>query len=176
MTGVQTCALPISLYRQFTVTIAVSVIISTIVALTLSPVMCSMLLKPQSHRRKPKFFRLINYWLARGTRFYCKMTGRAVARPRRMLTAFGLSLVFIYVANMLAPSSFMSPEDQGYFTVELELPEGATIERTRAVTDRARAFLQAQPEVDYVLNVTGSSPRTGTNQRSEEHTSELQSR
>ncbi len=153
-----------TLYRQFTVTIAVSVIISTVVALTLSPVMCSMLLKPQSHRRKPKFFRLINYWLARGTRFYCKMTGRAVARPRRMLTAFGLSLVFIYVANMLAPSSFMSPEDQGYFTVELELPEGATIERTRAVTDRARAFLQAQPEVDYVLNVTGSSPRTGTNQ------------
>ncbi len=153
-----------TLYRQFTVTIAVSVIISTIVALTLSPVMCSMLLKPQSHRRKPKFFRLINYWLARGTRFYCKMTGRAVARPRRMLTAFGLSLVFIYVANMLAPSSFMSPEDQGYFTVELELPEGATIERTRAVTDRALAFLQAQPEVDYVLNVTGSSPRTGTNQ------------
>lgn len=153
-----------TLYRQFTVTIAVSVIISTIVALTLSPVMCSMLLKPQSHRRKPKFFRLINYWLARGTRFYCKMTGRAVARPCRMLTAFGLSLVFIYVANMLAPSSFMSPEDQGYFTVELELPEGATIERTRAVTDRALAFLQAQPEVDYVLNVTGSSPRTGTNQ------------
>ena len=153
-----------TLYRQFTVTIAVSVIISTIVALTLSPVMCAMLLKPQSHRRKPKFFRLINYWLARGTRFYCKMTGRAVARPRRMLTAFGLSLVFIYVANMLAPSSFMSPEDQGYFTVELELPEGATIERTRAVTDRALAFLQAQPEVDYVLNVTGSSPRTGTNQ------------
>ena len=153
-----------TLYRQFTVTIAVSVIISTVVALTLSPVMCSMLLKPQSHRRKPKFFRMINYCLARGTRFYCKMTGRAVAHPRRMLSAFGLSLVFIYVANMLAPSSFMSPEDQGYFTVELELPEGATIERTRAVTDRALDFLQAQPEVDYVLNVTGSSPRTGTNQ------------
>ncbi|MDE6854190.1 MAG: efflux RND transporter permease subunit [Muribaculaceae bacterium] len=153
-----------TLYRQFTVTIAVSVIISTVVALTLSPVMCSMLLKPQSHKRKPKFFRLINYWLARGTRFYCKMTGRAVAHPRRMLSAFGLSLVLIYVANMLAPSSFMSPEDQGYFTVELELPEGATIERTRAVTDRALAFLQDQPEVDYVLNVTGSSPRTGTNQ------------
>ena len=149
-----------TLYRQFTVTIAVSVIISTIVALTLSPVMCAMLLKPQSHRRKPKFFRLINYWLARGTRFYCKMTGRAVARPRRMLTAFGLSLVFIYVANMLAPSSFMSPEDQGYFTVELELPEGATIERTRAVTDRALAFLQAQGPPSQLWLPPGTSDCT----------------
>ena len=151
------------LYRQFTITIAVSVIISTIVALTLSPVMCSMLLRPQ-HGRKRKFFRLINYWLAKGNRFYCKMIGRSIAHPRRMLAGFGVAIVIIYVANSLLPTSFMSPEDQGYFTVELELPEGATIERTRAVTERAINFLQSDPDVEYVLNVTGSSPRTGTNQ------------
>ena len=58
----------------------------------------------------------------------------------------------------------MSPEDQGYFTVELELPEGATIERTRKVTDRLITFLQSDKDVKYVLNVTGQSPRTGTNQ------------
>ena len=66
--------------------------------------------------------------------------------------------------NKLVPESFMPQEDQGYFTVELELPEGATIERTREVTDRAMAFLMQDPDVEYVLNVTGSSPRVGSNQ------------
>lgn len=152
------------LYRQFTITIAVSVIISTVVALTLSPVMCAKLLKPSSGRRKPRFFRLINYWLARGNSFYARMVRAAVRAPRRMLAAFGIALVFIYVANSLLPTSFMSAEDQGYFTVELELPEGATIERTRRVTERAIDFLKADKDVEYVLNVTGSSPRAGTNQ------------
>lgn len=152
------------LYRQFTITIAVSVIISTIVALTLSPVMCAKLLRPSSGRRKPRFFRLINYWLARGNSFYARMVRGAVRAPRRMLAAFGIALVFIYVANSLLPTSFMSAEDQGYFTVELELPEGATIERTRRVTERAIDFFKADKDVEYVLNVTGSSPRAGTNQ------------
>ncbi len=153
------------LFRQFTITIAVSVIISTIVALTLSPVMCAKLLKPASHtRRKPKFFRMINYSLLRGNRLYSRIIRAALRRPRRMWAAFGIALVIIYTANALIPTSFMSPEDQGYFTVELELPEGATIERTRAVTERAIAFLQADKDVEYVQNVTGSSPRTGTNQ------------
>lgn len=152
------------LYRQFTITIAVSVIISTVVAITLSPVMCAKLLRPAGHKRKKRFFRLINYWLHRGNNVYGRMILRAIHAPKRMLAGFGLALVFIYVANMLLPTSFMSPEDQGYFTVELELPEGATIERTRQVTDRAIEFLMADEDVEYVLNVTGSSPRTGTNQ------------
>ena len=152
------------LYRQFTVTIAVSVIISTIVAMTLSPVMCAALLRPQGRRRRPRLFRRINLWLARGNNFYCRMIGRALAVPRRMVAAFGIILALIWVMNRFVPTSFMSAEDQGYFTVELELPEGATIERTRRVTDRAMEFLMADRDVEYVLNVTGSSPRTGTNQ------------
>ncbi len=152
------------LYRQFTITIAVSVIISTIVALTLSPVMCAYLLRPADGRRKWRVFRMINVWLTRGNRFYHRMIRRTLSAPKRMLAAFGIALVFIFVANMLVPTSFMSPEDQGYFTVELELPEGSTIERTREVTDRAIAFLTADPDVEYVLNVTGSGTRTGTNQ------------
>lgn len=152
------------LYRQFTVTIAVSVIISTIVALTLSPVMCAAMLRPASRRRPWRGFRLINLWLARGNRLYHRLILAALGAPRRMWAAFGLAIVFIFVANSLVPTSFMSPEDQGYFTVELELPEGATIERTRAVTDRAIAFLEADPDVEYVMNVTGSGTRTGTNQ------------
>ena len=152
------------LYRQFTITIAVSVIISTVVALTLSPVMCAALLRPATRRKKARVFRLINYWLARGNNFYCRMIRRALGVPRRMLAAFGIVLALIWVLNRFVPTSFMSAEDQGYFTVELELPEGSTIERTRVVTDRAMQFLMADRDVEYVLNVTGSSPRTGTNQ------------
>lgn len=152
------------LYRQFTVTIAVSVIISTIVALTLSPVMCAKLLKPASKKKKAKVFRLINVWLGRGNRTYGNAIRRVVNNPKRMYVAFGLVLVFIYMMNALMPRSFMSQEDQGYFTVELELPEGATIERTRVVTERAMDYLLKDEDVEYVLNVTGSSPRVGSNQ------------
>ncbi len=152
------------LYRQFTITIAVSVIISTIVALTLSPVMCAYLLKPGTGTTKNRFFRSINYSLLRSNRFYGRIVRRGLVSPRRMFALFGLVLIAIWVMNRIVPQSFLPQEDQGYFTVELELPEGATIERTRTVTERAMAFLMEQPEVDHILNVNGSSPRLGSNQ------------
>lgn len=152
------------LYRQFTITIAVSVIISTIVALTLTPVMCSKLLKREEKTKKNIGFRYINLWLNKGNKIYGRKVLQSIRHPKRMFAIFGLALVFIYVMNSLMPTSFMSQEDQGYFTVELELPEGATIERTREITERAMAYLLNDPDVEFVLNVTGSSPRVGTNQ------------
>lgn len=151
------------LYRQFTITIAVSVIISTIVALTLSPVMCSKLLRPESNKRKPKFFRMINEWLQKAAEAYTKIIRKTVAHPVITISLFGVALALIVVLNYIVPTSFMSQEDQGYFTVELELPEGASIERTRKVTDRAMTILLNEPDIAEVLNVTGSSPRVGTN-------------
>lgn len=152
------------LYRQFTITIAVSVVISTIVALTLTPVMCSKMLRPVAKGRKAKLFRIINYWLNRGNRIYSRTIKRTLRNPKLMYGTSGLAIVLIYIMNSMLPESFMSQEDQGYFTVELELPEGATIERSRLVTERAMAFLMNDPDVEFVLNVTGSSPRVGTNQ------------
>ena len=152
------------LYRQFTITIAVSVVISTVVALTLSPVMCALFLRPEGEGKKNRFFRRINLTLATGNKFYGRMIQGALKHSRRMFAAFGIVLIGIWLMNRLVPQSFMPQEDQGYFTVELELPEGATIERTREVTDRAMKFMMADPDVEYVLNVTGSSPRVGTNQ------------
>lgn len=66
------------LYRQFTITIAVSVIISTVVALTLTPVMCSMLLRPATNKKKAKIFRLINVWLNKGNHFYVRSISRVL--------------------------------------------------------------------------------------------------
>lgn len=152
------------LYRQFTITIAVSVIISTVVALTLSPVMCSLFLRPEDGSKKKRIFRYINYYLARGNTIYGRMIVRALSHSRRVFAAFGIVLIGMWLMNRIVPQSFLPQEDQGYFTVELELPEGATIERTRKITDQAMDFLMKDPDIQYVLNVTGSSPRVGTNQ------------
>lgn len=158
------------LYRQFTVTIVVSVLISTVVALTLSPVMCSLILKPDSGKRKNIIFRKINEWLNLGNNKYVAVIKKIIKHPRRVLSAFGMVLIFILLIHRLVPTSFLPVEDQGYFKVELELPEGATLERTRIVTDRAVAYLQKNPYVEYVQSVTGTSPRIGSNQSRSELT------
>lgn len=151
------------LYRQFAITIVVSVLISAVVALTLSPAMCAIILRPGGER-KNVVFRKINQWLVTGNHKYGKILDKALLHPRRIMAGFGMVLVFIFVLNRVIPGSFIPEEDQGYFKVELELPEGATLERTRIVTERAVEYLQTLPAVDYVQNVTGSSPRVGTNQ------------
>ena len=152
------------LYRQFTITIAVSVLLSTVVALTLSPVMCSLILRPDNGKKKNIVFRKINQWLAFGNHRYIGTIDRSLKNPKRLMSAFGVVVAAIFLIHHLIPTSFLPVEDQGYFRVELELPEGATLERTRVVTDRAIAYLMDNPYVEYVQNVTGSSQRVGTNQ------------
>ncbi|NDV60315.1 efflux RND transporter permease subunit [Bacteroides sp. 519] len=151
------------LYRQFTVTIVVSVLISTVVALTLSPVMCSLILK-HNGKKKNIVFRKINIWLNKGNKKYVGYVNKSLFNPRRVFTIFGLIIVFIFFLNKMIPTSFLPTEDQGYFRVELELPEGATLERTRIVTERAIDYLMKNPDIAYVQNVTGSSPRVGSSQ------------
>ena len=158
------------LYRQFTITIAVSVLLSTVVALTLSPVMCSLILKPGSGKKKNIVFRKINEWLNISNHKYIGVISRVIKHPRRLMSAFGMVLIAIFIIHRLIPTSFLPAEDQGYFKVELELPEGATLERTRIVTDRAVKYLEKNPYVAYVQNVTGSSPRVGSNQARSELT------
>ncbi|MDO4180022.1 MAG: multidrug efflux RND transporter permease subunit [Bacteroidales bacterium] len=159
------------LYRQFTVTIVVSVLLSTVVALTLSPVMCSLILRPEDPD-KPKniVFRRINSWLNIGNRKYASIIGRTVKHPRRILAAFGMMLIAILLIHRITPTSFLPIEDQGYFKIELELPEGATLERTRKVTERAVDYLMQNPAVEYVQSVAGSSPRVGSSQARSELT------
>ena len=151
------------LYRQFSITIAVSVILSTVVALTLSPALCAILLRP-TKGEKNIVFRKINEWLEKGNHKYTGLLRKVMQQPRRILAGFGMIIVVIFVLNRVLPTSFIPEEDQGFFTVELELPEGATLERTRTVTNRMIDFLKAQPAVAYVQNVTGSSSRLGTSQ------------
>ena len=159
------------LYRQFTVTIVVSVLLSTVVALTLSPVMCSLILKPEDPNKKKNIvFRRINEWLAIGNHKYVGLIKHIVKHPRRVLSTFGMVLIAILLIHRIIPTSFLPIEDQGYFKIELELPEGATLERTRIVTERAVEYLMRNPAVEYVQSVAGSSPRIGTSQARSELT------
>ncbi len=152
------------LFRQFTVTIAVSVIISTIVALSLTPVMCSLMLRDEHDKPKNKLFRFINRWIDRGNQFYGRIIGASLEHGGRMWLIFACCVIGMIVLNAVLPQSFIPKEDQGYFNVELELPVNATLERTRVVTERAMDALMDNPDVRYVLNVTGSSSRVGTSQ------------
>ena len=159
------------LYRQFTITIVVSVLISTVVALTLSPVMCSLILKKEDpNKRKNVVFRRINEWLGVGTNKYVALIKRILRKQRRVLCAFGVVLIAILLLHRIIPTSFLPTEDQGYFRVELELPEGATLERSRIVSAKAVEYLMSLPSVDYVQSVVGSSPRVGTSQARSELT------
>ena len=99
------------LYRQFSVTIVVSVLLSTVVALTLSPAMCAIILRP-SHKKKAFIFRKINLWLAKGNKKYTKLLRISIANPRRILAGFGMVLVAIFVLNRMLPTSFIPEEDR----------------------------------------------------------------
>lgn len=154
-----------SLYRQFSVTIVVSVIISGIVALTLSPAICALILRPRDKDKKENLvFRKINTWLATGNNKYIDILNKVIHNPRRIIALFGMIIVFIFVLNKITPSSFIPQEDQGYFTVELEMPEGTTLERMKKVSSRAIDYLNHHEAVLHVQSVDGSSPRVGTNQ------------
>ena len=85
-------------------------------------------------------------------------------------STFGMVLIAILLIHRIIPTSFLPIEDQGYFKIELELPEGATLERTRIVTERAVEYLMKNPAVEYVQSVAGSSPRVGTSQARSELT------
>ncbi len=158
------------LYRQFTITIVVSVLISTVVALTLSPVMCSLILRPKKKESSNFIFRGINKMLSNGEERYSKLILTFIKNRKRVMIWFGLVLIFIFMLHKIIPTSFLPVEDQGYFKVELELPENATLERSRVVADRAIDYLMGLDEVEYVQSVVGSSSRVGTSQSATELT------
>jgi multidrug efflux pump len=144
------------LYKQFAITIVVSVMISGFVALTLTPAMCALLLK---HNPPPTrgFFAWFNRQVDALTRGF----GHAVEFViRRMVVAFVLLGVFLYAIWHLfhtLPSSFVPQEDQGYAMVAIVMPQAASLERTQAVAERADAILAKIPGVATRSMITGYS-------------------
>jgi len=143
-----------ALYRQFAATISVSVVISAVNALTLSPALCALMLKPP---RKARFKLFL--WFNRGFDFARDKYGDAVLwLSRRLLVAgavLGLACIAAYGVFSITPSSFLPAEDQGYFLMSVQLPNGASLERTQKVVAGLAKTLKATAGVEHVLGISG---------------------
>jgi len=142
------------LYRQFAVTISIAVVISGLVALTLTPSLCVLILK-REHKQPGRFFRWFNDWFRR-------MTGRYVDGVSWMLRRGGIALALF--AGMVAltlglwritPGSLVPDEDQGFYIAAVFLPDGATLERTDRVVNEVVELIRSNPVNDNVVAFTG---------------------
>ena len=147
------------LYQQFAVTIAISVILSAFNALSLSPALAALLLKPkvESHGLLRKFFNWFNRAFGHATEGYVRWSGALIRKSAValvMLVGFGLAAAFF--SNKL-PSSFLPDEDQGYFYVNLQLPNAASLQRTDEVARKVENIMAQTPGVRYTTTVVGFS-------------------
>ncbi|HTW69031.1 MAG TPA: multidrug efflux RND transporter permease subunit [Acetobacteraceae bacterium] len=152
-----------ALYRQFAVTISVAVTISGINALTLSPALCALVLRPP---RKARFFafRLFNRSFDRARNGYGN-TVRIMSR-HLLLSCLALAAVFglSYLLFSRIPSAFLPSEDQGFFFVNVQTPNGASLARTNAAIDQVGKILLKTPGVAHVIELGGFSLIAGANE------------
>jgi hydrophobic/amphiphilic exporter-1 (mainly G- bacteria), HAE1 family len=151
------------LYQQFAVTIAVSVIISAFNALTLSPALGALLLRPkkESSGLLGKFFAWFNRVFNRATTGYVNWCGTLI---RRLGVTVIVLLVFAVLAGVFGsklPSSFLPEEDQGYLFVALQLPDSSSLQRTGAAASKVEDILLKTPGVDHVTTVVGYNMLSG---------------
>ncbi|MEW6219624.1 MAG: multidrug efflux RND transporter permease subunit [Thermodesulfobacteriota bacterium] len=154
------------LYKQFAITIAVSVVFSGITALTLSPVLAALLLRP-GHGRRFFLFRWFNVAFEHLTAGYAATTAFAIRRGAVFLLVFAGLLFATYELFNRVPESFVPSEDQGYVMAVAILPDAATIRRTAEVTERVEKMVLSHPAVTNVVSFVGydllsNGPKTST--------------
>ncbi|MGE0711351.1 MAG: efflux RND transporter permease subunit [Planctomycetota bacterium] len=150
-------------YRQFSVTMATSIVLSGVVALTLTPVLCAMLLRPvHGVPRKGLISRVFGGFLDVFNKVFEKVTDWYVALlrlivPRRVLTIAMLLVTCggVYLVNEVLPSGFIPNEDQGIIYGIIQTPPGSTLERTNAVSRQLQAIAEELPEVHSVSSLAG---------------------
>jgi HAE1 family hydrophobic/amphiphilic exporter-1 len=147
------------LYQQFAITIAISVMLSAFNALTLSPALSALLLKPKKQTRGPlgKFFGWFNAYFERSTDSFVRLSGDLIRKA-------GVVMVLLVVAGLAAwffskhlPTSFLPDEDQGYLYINMQLPNSASMERTSAAAKQVEQVLANTPGVQYTTSVIGFS-------------------
>lgn len=146
-----------SLYQQFAVTIAISVCISAFNALSLSPAIAALILRPKGESRGPLggFYKWFNNMFGRATNNYVRICGVAI---RKLVLSFGflgvISVSALFFGERLPPS-FLPEEDQGYFFVAIQLPDASSMERTSAAAAQVEKILADTPGVEYVTSAIG---------------------
>jgi len=149
-----------TLYKQFAITIAISMAISGIVALTLSPAMAARVLRATRHEKKA-FFRKFEDFFARLTDKYIRGVKWLIGRVKIAALIYVVMLGGILGLFLLVPGSFVPEEDQGYIFIVNMMPDAASLERTTRVSDRAVAILMNHPAVANVGQVDGYSIMDG---------------
>ncbi len=147
------------LYQQFAITVAVSVVFSSVNALTLSPALCSLLLRKRKESRGPLglFFKGFNKVFDISTDGYMKVTNIVTRKIVRGLVFIVVIVVGLgYLGNVL-PGGFMPEEDQGYFMVNIQLPDAASMQRSDAVTKKVEKIIGQYEEVEFITAATGFS-------------------
>ncbi len=156
------------LYKQFAMTIAMSVAISGLVALTLSPALCAIVLKP-GYGEKKGFFALFNRFFDWTRDRYTATAALVIRRSVLALGVFGIVLALAAGLFRIIPSSFLPDEDQGYFITIVQLPDGASKQRTDAVLDKVERYFLSVPAVhstdamsglNFVFNTRGPNGAT----------------
>jgi len=151
-----------TLYQQFAVTISISVVISGLMALTLSPALAAIIIKAH-HGEKKGFFRWFNNGFDRLNRGYVGGVARLIQGWPLALLAFGVVIVGIVVMFRILPSSFVPEEDQGYFFVVVETPDTSSRGSVDKFLKKIEAVLAADPAVSDVATINGYSLIDGTN-------------
>src|SRR5215472_9297479 len=151
------------LYQQFAITIAVSVLISAFNALSLSPALCSLILKPKKQSKGPlgKFFAWFNKVFGKATNGYVNVSAKLI---RKMILSIAILAGFTVLSGLLAkrlPSGFLPNEDQGYFFLNVQLPDASSLQRTDAECKRVEKLLGETKGVKYITTVAGYSLLAG---------------
>jgi hydrophobic/amphiphilic exporter-1 (mainly G- bacteria), HAE1 family len=150
------------LFRQFAVTISVAMLISAVNALTLSPALCAVFLRRRGDRHGPLAWLLRRIDDLRDG--YAAIVRRLVRVAALGLVAVAASAAAIYALSLHTPTGFLPEEDQGAFFVVVQLPDGASVYRTRDVVSRVSKLLRAMPQVDKVFAINGFSIIDGVNE------------
>jgi multidrug efflux pump len=149
-----------NIYRQFATVMTASIAFSAFMALSLTPALCATLLKPVQaghHHDKRGFFGWFNRTFSRTAKRYESGVARILNRTGRMLVVYVAIIGVVALFFTRLPSSFLPAEDQGYMLVNVQLPPGATVNRTRSVMQQVEGFMLQQPEVQSMVSVLGFS-------------------
>lgn len=144
------------LYRQFAVTILVTVVFSTINALTLSPALCVLILRP-AQEHKTGFFGKLNSGLDASRNFYLRLFSLFARRLALAGVLFVVVIGSIYGFYRVLPTGFVPAEDQGYLFMNVQLPNAASLERTQETIARVSSLLQRTPGIDNTIGIAGVS-------------------
>ncbi|MEW6536448.1 MAG: multidrug efflux RND transporter permease subunit [Candidatus Auribacterota bacterium] len=149
------------LYTQFAMTISTATVFSSINALTLSPALCALLLRPTASQKTSWYFRLFNRFMKSGTTAYIWIVKRILRVSVIVMLLFTVICALSVYGFKILPTGFLPDEDEGYIFLNVELPDGASLERTKKVTSQINSLLDNTPGIGDYITINGFSLLNG---------------